>query len=225
MTATKGFLSTASAALIDILEGLSTEIRMTRGQVLFEAGDPGDALFAVTEGALEISVYSEDGRKLTLDIMRAGSILGEITLFDPGPRTATATALEPTVLRRVRHCDVLSEITKTPELAIDLIHLAGKRMRYMNRQLNEQVFLPVPLRLARKILYLTQSDDPAKLKDHGMSLRLSQAELAEFVGATREAVSKTLSNWKKDGVVEASRGGLTVLDRPALELIAEPEFI
>ena len=223
MTATKGFLSTASAALIDILEGLSTEIRMTRGQVLFEAGDPGDALFAVTEGALEISVYSEDGRKLTLDIMRAGSILGEITLFDPGPRTATATALEPTVLRRVRHCDVLSEITKTPELAIDLIHLAGKRMRYMNRQLNEQVFLPVPLRLARKILYLTQSDDPDLVKD--VRLRLSQAELAEFVGATREAVSKTLSSWKKDGVVAASRGGLTVLDRPALELIADPEFV
>ena len=223
MTATKGFLSTASAALIDILEGLSTEIRMTRGQVLFEAGDPGDALFAVTEGALEISVYSEDGRKLTLDIMRAGSILGEITLFDPGPRTATATALEPTVLRRVRHCDVLSEITKTPELAIDLIHLAGKRMRYMNRQLNEQVFLPVPLRLARKILYLTQNAGSDEIRE--VRLKLSQSELAEFVGATREAVSKTLSSWKKDGVIEATRGGLQVLDRPALELIAEPEFI
>ena len=206
-----------------MLEGLASDIRLTKGQVLFEAGDPGDALFAVTEGALEISVYSEDGRKLTLDIMRPGSILGEITLFDPGPRTATATALEPTRLRRVRHCDVLTEISKTPELAIDLIHLAGQRMRYMNRQLNEQVFLPVPLRLARKILYLTQSDDPDLVKD--VRLRLSQAELAEFVGATREAVSKTLSSWKKDGVVAASRGGLTVLDRPALELIADPEFV
>ncbi|WP_428925959.1 Crp/Fnr family transcriptional regulator [Marinibacterium sp. SX1] len=218
-----GFLSTASDALTDMLEGLATDIRLTKGQVLFEAGDPGDALFAVTEGALEVSVYSEDGRKLALDIMRPGAVLGEITLFDPGPRTATAAALEPSVLRRVRHSDVLSEISKSPDLAIDLIHLAGQRMRYMNRQLNEQVFLPVPLRLARKILYLTQGDTPQPADD--ARLKLSQSELAEFVGATREAVSKTLSSWKKDGVVEASRGGLKVLDRPALELIADPDFI
>ena len=218
-----GFLSTASDALTDMLEGLATDIRLTKGQVLFEAGDPGDALFAVTEGALEVSVYSEDGRKLALDIMRPGAVLGEITLFDPGPRTATATALEPSVLRRVRHSDVLAEISKSPELAIDLIHLAGQRMRYMNRQLNEQVFLPVPLRLARKILYLTQSDAPQPPQD--VRLKLSQAELAEFVGATREAVSKTLSSWKKDGVIEASRGGLKVIDRSALELIADPDFV
>ena len=218
-----GFLSTASAALTDMLEGLATDHKLAKGQILFEAGDLGDALFAVEEGALEISVYSEDGRKLTLDIMRAGSILGEITLFDPGPRTATATALEPSLLRRVRHSDVLSEISKSPDLAIDLIHLAGQRMRYMNRQLNEQVFLPVPLRLARKILYLTQNAGSDEIRE--VRLKLSQSELAEFVGATREAVSKTLSSWKKDGVIEATRGGLQVLDRPALELIAEPEFI
>ena len=110
MSTAKGFLSTASAALTDMLRGLATDHRLDKGQVLFDAGDPGDALFAVVDGALEISVYSEDGRKLSLDIMRPGAILGEITLFDPGPRTATATALEPTLLRRVRHSDVLIEI-------------------------------------------------------------------------------------------------------------------
>ncbi len=217
-----GFLSTASAALTDMLAGLATEHKLDKGQVLFETGDPGDALFGVVEGALEISVYSEDGRKLSLDIMRPGAVLGEITLFDPGPRTATATALEPSCLRRVRHSDVLAEIRKSPDLAIDLIHLAGQRMRYMNRQLNEQVFLPVPLRLARKILYLTQASSDSAAGDP-VRLKLSQSELAEFVGATREAVSKTLSSWKKVGVVEATRGGLNVLDRDALELIAEPE--
>ncbi|MEM8729202.1 MAG: Crp/Fnr family transcriptional regulator [Pseudomonadota bacterium] len=219
MQRAKGFLSTASPLLTDMLEGLATTIRLDKGQMLFDAGDPGDALFAVTQGALEISVCSEDGRKLALDIMRPGAVLGEITLFDPGPRTATAIALEPSALRRVRHRDVLSQIRKHPDLAIDLIHLAGQRMRWMNRQLNEQVFLPVPLRLARKLLYLTQEE----MADQ--QLKLSQTELAEFVGATREAVSKTLSSWKKDGVVEASRGGVRVLDRSALELIADPELV
>ena len=164
-----------------------------------------------------------DGRKLALDIMRPGAVLGEITLFDPGPRTATATALEPSCLRRVRNSDVLAEIRKSPDLAIDLIHLAGQRMRYMNRQLNEQVFLPVPLRLARKVLYLIQSC-PDNSPDCA-TLALSQSELAEFIGATREAVSKTLSVWKKSGVIEATRGGLVVHDRRALEVIAAPDSI
>lgn len=214
-----GFLSTASDSLTALLERIATDHRLEKGDVLFEEGDPGDALFAVREGALEVSILSEDGRKLALDMMRAGAVLGEITLFDPGPRTATATAMEPSRLKRVRHADVMNEIGQNPDLAIDLIHLAGQRMRWMNRQLNEQVFLPVPLRLARKILYLTKGDSVP----HRATLDLSQSELAEFVGATREAVSKTLSQWKKAGVVEATRGGLVVRNRAALEILADPD--
>lgn len=221
MRTVTGFLSTASDALTVMLDRLATDHRLEKGDVLFDEGDPGEALFAVVSGSLEVSVYSEDGRKLALDIMRPGSVLGEITLFDPGCRTATATALEPTRVRRVRHSDVLREIKANSELAIDLIHLAGQRMRWMNRQLNEQVFLPVPLRLARKILYLTQGDTVP----HRSTLDLSQSELAEFVGATREAVSKTLSTWKKAGVIDSTRGGLVVRDRGALEVIADPDRI
>ena len=86
----------------------------------------------------------------------------------------------------------------------------------MSSQLNEQVFLPMPARLARKILHLTM-DNSQQLS----TLTLSQSDLAEFVGATREAVSKTLSLWKRAGVVEATRGGLKVLDRDALQTIAD----
>lgn len=88
----------------------------------------------------------------------------------------------------------------------------------MNAQLNEQVFLPMPVRLARKLLYLTPDSGDGRLG-------LSQSELAEFVGATREAVSKTLSNWKRSGIIEINRGALQILDRTALGLLAEPELI
>lgn len=215
-----GFLAQASEDLLRLLTGLATEIRLDDGQVLFEQGDEGDALFAIMSGALEFSVLSQDGRKLALDVMRAGALFGEIALFDPGVRTATVTALEPSTVRRVKNADVLSAIKQTPELGIDMISLAGQRMRWMNLQLNEQVFLPMPTRLARKILYLTM-DESKTLS----TLSFSQAELAEFVGATREAVSKTLSQWKKSGVIAASRGGLQVLDRSALHVIADPDLI
>lgn len=213
-----GFLSGASAPLREMLDSQASDIRLSQGEVLFEQGDTGDALYAIAEGALEFSILSAAGRKLTLDLMRPGAIFGEIALFDPGPRTATVTATEPSRLRRLRNRDILSQIRQYPDLAGDLLRLAGQRMRWMNAQLNEQVFLPMPVRLARKLLYLTPEGGNDRLG-------LSQSELAEFVGATREAVSKTLSNWKRNGIIEINRGALQILDRKALALLAEPELL
>ena len=216
-----GFLKNASPALRRTLEALATDVKLSNGQVLFERGDDGDALFAIIDGALEISVHSEDGRKLALDKMTKGDLLGEIALFDPGPRTATVTATAPTHLLRIRNGDVLAAVRSNPELGTDLIRLAGERLRWMNAQIGEQAFLPIAARLARKILYLLGDQD-----DGGDdTLPMSQANLAEFVGATREAVSKTLSEWKREEIVDVSRGTIRVLDRDTMERIADLDLI
>ncbi|MBJ6370172.1 Crp/Fnr family transcriptional regulator [Sedimentitalea arenosa] len=215
-----GFLSDVSADLRTMLSEQATDVTLQPGDILFEQGDVGDALFAIMSGAVEFSVLAMDGRKLTLDMMRPGALFGEISLFDPGARTATATAVEETLLCRVRHADVLQQIRQRPDLAVDMIHLAGQRMRWMGRQLNEQVFLPLPTRLARKVLHLSPEGSSPPFK-----ISLSQAELAEFVGATREAVSKILSSWKREGVIDSARGGLVVKDLDALQVLAEPDQI
>ena len=101
-----------------------------------------------------------------------------------------------------------------------MIRLAGDRMRYMSQQIGEQVFLPIPARLARKIIYLIDWANDGEDK-----LRISQANLAEHIGATREAVSKTLSEWKREGVVDLGRGTVRVTNRSALEQIADPDLI
>jgi len=211
-----GFLAHASQDLLRLLNSVATEVELKEGEVLFEQGDTGDALYAIMSGTLEFSIISREGRKLSLDVMRPGALFGEIALFDPGTRTARVTALEGSRVRGVKNADVLAAIRETPGLGIDMIQLAGERMRWMSSQLNEHVFLPMPARLARKILYLTV-DGSEQLS----LLTLSQAELAEFVGATREAVSKTLSLWKKAGVIDASRGGVKVIDRNALQVMAD----
>lgn len=216
MLANTGFLSSASDALQEAVEAMATEMRLAPGEVLFEQGDEGDALFAIIEGSLEISVLSEDGRKLSLDVLKAGDMTGEIAFFDPGPRTATATALEATRLMRIRNPDMAEAILKTPELGIDMIHLAGRRMRWMNSQLSDQVFLPLSARLARKLLHLTGGG--------AETLSMSKSDLAEFMGATREAVSKTIGDWQRAGIVDAPRGTLTVLQPKALAALAQPEL-
>jgi CRP-like cAMP-binding protein len=215
-----GFLAHASKDLSDLLNSVAFEVRLEKGDVLFEQGDDGDALYAIISGSLEFSILSSEGRKLSLDVMHPGALFGEISLFDPGVRTATVTALQPSLLRGVKNADIISAIRRNPELGIDFIQLAGERMRWMSSQLNEQVFLSMPARLARKILYLTVDGT-----GHLSLLTLSQAELAEFVGATREAVSKTLSLWKRAGVIDATRGGVRVLDRAALQVMADLHHI
>ncbi len=203
-----------------MLTAQASEITLKRGEVLFEQGDEGDALYAILSGALEVSFLAMSGRKLSLDLMRPGEVFGEIALFDSGPRTATVLAAEDSQVLRVRRRDVMQQIKIHPDLAVDLIRLAGKRMRWMGAQLNEQVFLPMPVRLARKLLHLAGPQIEPSTR-----IMMSQSELAEFVGATREAVSKTISTWKRDNVVEASRGGLMIHDFDALRELADSDLM
>lgn len=208
-----GFMADTSPGLARLMESVATKVSLEPQDVLFEQGDAGDALYAIVSGALEVSVLSRDGRKLALDIFRTGALFGEIALFDPGPRTATVTAIEPCVLQKIKNAELLREIRSDPDLAGDLIRLAGERMRWMGDQLSEQVFLPMPTRLARRILHLTDTEHS--------TLTLSQSVLADHVGATREAVSKTMASWKKAGVISSLRGGMKVLDRSELRAIAD----
>lgn len=211
-----GFFLDTSQELRDLLDRMSTRVTLDDGETLFEQGDDGESLYAVSEGAIELSVLSREGRKLSLDMLRPGTVFGEIALFDPCTRTATATAQGPTVLLRISNADLLRELRRSPDLAVDLVRVAGQRMRWMGRQLSEHVFLPMPSRLARKILHLT-----AHQSGEHKTLDMSQAEIAEFVGATREAVSKTLSVWKSRGVIEITRGGVRILDLEAVQAMAD----
>lgn len=211
-----GFLASASQGFRNMITELAVKTRLNAGEVLFEQGDQGDTLFAVITGALEVSVTSKGGKKLSLDIMNAGALFGEIALFTPGPRTATLTAITQTEVWGLRNSDVLDALKKTPELYIDMIELAGMRMRWMANQYHEQVFMDVTTRLARKVLHLSGGGDKP--------VRMSHADLGTFVGASRETVSKTLSGWKRDGLLELGRSTVQITNEDGLRKIAENPF-
>jgi CRP-like cAMP-binding protein len=201
-----------SAAHRDALRRLARPLRLAMGEALFHEGDPGDALFIVGQGTIEISVASADGRKLSLDLVRPGAVLGEIALFDPGPRTATARAVEDACLHRLSRQDLRDGVTRDPEVAFALLALAGHRMRYMSREHRDRMLRPLPARLARRLLHV--ADDDGRVP-------LNQSQLAEFVGSTREAVSKTLNRWRREGHIAAERGPIRIVAPHALSEIAE----
>ena len=209
----RSILSAATQPLRRLIEDTAVRTALSAGEVLFSQGEAGDSVYVIEKGEIEISVHSLDGRKLALDIQRDGEVFGEIALFG-GDRTATATALTDAVLRRIRRADVLEALRRRPELALEFIDILCERLRALSLKLEERSFLPVPVRLASRLLYLD-----GKL-GHAAGVAVSQADLADFVGATREAVAKTLAVWRGRNWVALSRGAIRILDRDQLEAIA-----
>lgn len=212
-----GFFESASDEMMAAFEALATDQVLKPGDILCEQGEDGDTLYLIEHGTLEVSVLSSDGRKLFLDVMNQGDYVGEIALLDPGERTATISArTEAHVLCIARQA--LEQAIKTnPLFGLELARMAAQRLRWVSQQLHEQVFLPLPARLARKLMHLTSEAAP--------TLRMSQNELADFVGATREAVSKTLKHWEQDDVIQIGRQKVIVQDFEALRTLSGIDLI
>ena len=203
-----------------ILDTVGAERLLGKGDMLYKSG--GAKLRRmhgayVDEGEIEISVTSVDGRKLALEILTPPEVFGEIGLF-AGRRTADATALGAVRLRRVRRSDFLAGLRDEPDLSIEIIELLCARLRDISDKLEERAFKPLPTRIARRILHLSE-----KYADRGGTIPLSQAELADFAGATREAVAKTLGQWRAQGWIDLPRGALAIRDRAPLQILASSD--
>jgi len=211
----RSLFSSASADFRAAIERAAVPVSLADGAMLFEQGETADSFFILDEGEIEISVLSPGGRKLALEIMMPGEILGEIGLF-AGRRTASATALGAAKLRRVRRSDLMVALRHEPDLALQMIDLLCARLREVSDKLEDRAFLPLPIRLAKRLLRLED-----KLGRSGEAIPVSQSDLADFVGATREAVTKTLSVWRSEEWVALARGSVRILDRTALEELVE----
>lgn len=191
------------------------EVQLKPGEALFDQGQFDDRLYILDDGLLEVSVLSASGRRLALNQLQPGSVFGEIAVLDPGARTARVEALRPSKLRALRHKALMTAMSQSPDLAVEMLRLAGKRLRWLSLQVEEQVFLPPASRLASKVLFLM---------DDSCEIRMSQEKLANYVGVTREVVSKTLAEWQREGWVALSRGRIGVVDTEALQLISDTDI-
>ena len=195
-----------------------------KGAVLFSQGDSGDALYGVASGRVRISASGAGGREVFLNIMEPGDTFGEIAVMDGLPRTAGATALERTTLIVLKRVDFLALLEKEPRLAIHLLKLLCERLRWTSELVEESAFLSGPARLAKRLLILAQLHGrPASVESGGaMEMRISQSELAHFLGISRQIVNQHLGEWAKAGWVTLGRGRIVISDPAALrELIAE----
>lgn len=195
-----------------LLSSRIQKISLRRGEVLFVEGDEGDRLYIITEGKIKLGHSSEDGRESLLAILGPGEMIGELTLFDPGKRSTTATAVSPASMLCLDHSDLVQILDTNPEVAKHLLRALAQRLRRTNESLSDLVFSDVPGRVAKALLDLaerfgTPSDDGTHVPHD-----LTQEELAQLVGASRETVNKSLADFVSRGWIRLEGRAVTLLD-------------
>ncbi|CRZ16769.1 cAMP-activated global transcriptional regulator CRP [Mycolicibacterium neworleansense] len=191
----QGVSPDAVAALVRQLE----PVTFRRGEVVFTEGEPGDTLYIITAGKVKIGRKSVDGRDSLITLMGPSDMFGELAIFDPGPRTSTVTALTELKTVVMSRSVLRSWIADRPEIAEQLLRVLARRLRRTNDNLSDLIFTDVPGRVAKQLLYLAQRfgsrDGTALRVDH----ELTQEEIAQLVGSSRETVNKALSDFAQRG--------------------------
>jgi CRP-like cAMP-binding protein len=214
----EGLAADLKAGLID----LARPVKLKPGQVLFVAGDPGDGCYAVIEGSLKVSILSGEGGEQLLSVMGPGSIVGELSLFDSRPRSATVSALKPARLAFIQKHSFERFADDHPALYRHMLEIVGGRLRQANDVLAARSFLPLPGRVAQSLLQLADSFGKDVEPDRTLiHYKLSQADLANMAGGARENVSRVLNQWKRGGIISRISGYYCIEDKNALKAFSE----
>ncbi|SDJ52070.1 cAMP-binding domain of CRP or a regulatory subunit of cAMP-dependent protein kinases [Frankineae bacterium MT45] len=203
----------------DDAEALGSQFEIfdaARGTTLFHEGEPGDSLYIVLSGKVKLGRRSTDGRENLVAIMGPADEFGELSIFDPGPRTATAVVVTDARLARLPKSALQKWVNDRPEIALQLLRVVARRLRRTNTMLADLIFVDVPGRVAKQLLQLAQqfgSVDGGQLR---VTHDLTQEELAQLVGASRETVNKALADFAQRGWLRLEGKSVVILDRERL---------
>jgi CRP-like cAMP-binding protein len=195
------FTALDEAAALSLRANMDS-VKIAKGSILFAEGDEGDHLYVIVEGKLKLGTSSGDGRENLLSILGPGEMFGELSLFDPGPRTSTATAVTDAKLLSLGQEKLIPWLATNPNVSLQLLARLAQRLRRTNEAVGDLVFSDVPGRVAKALIDLGERF--GKQTDEGLFVHhdLTQEELAQLVGASRETVNKALAdfagrNWLK----------------------------
>jgi CRP-like cAMP-binding protein len=201
---------------LEVLVGATTTRRLASREELFHKGDPAAQVYVVASGRLKVVTTSVDGDEVLFAIVDEGEVVGELPMLTGGHRTASVVALEPCELLALARRDFLRFLREQPEAAIELMVVLAERLVRISEFAEDALFLALPARLAKKLLHLAERYGEESGQGTRIDLRLSQGELADLVGTTRESVNKQIRAWTEDGIVRMERGEVTILDADRL---------
>jgi CRP/FNR family transcriptional regulator, cyclic AMP receptor protein len=202
--------------LIERLASYAAMRSFERGETVFVKNDPGNSLYAVCSGTVKISAPSAEGKDAVFNMIGEGEIFGEIALLDGRPRTADAIAATDCALMVIERRDFIDLVRTQPEIALKLMEVLCARLRHTSEQVEDVLFLDLPARLAKTLLHLSHA-----AQKQGGDITLTQREIGQMIGMSRESTNKQLREWQQRHWVRLDRGRITVLAPDALAALTE----
>lgn len=195
--------------------------RFRKGQIVFQQGDDGDAMFLVESGLVKISAESMDGQEAILTEVRPGETFGELALLDGVPRSATATALEDTMTLRLPRRAFDELLDTDPLFPRRILESLAHELRRATHHVGELHFLDLPGRLAARLARMARTADPDSAAEIRLGRHYSQSDLAAMIGGTRQSVNRYLGEFVAEGLLRIEPDDIIVTDVTALERRSE----
>lgn len=184
--------------------------------IIFREGDESDTCYIVSTGHARAVREHADGRTISLAHFGPGDIFGELAMFDDERRSATVETLDEVQAVAILGADMRRLIREHPDLAVKLVISLGRRLRETNERLSRQSFQTVQSRVAEVLFQLCEQARAERPGDTDVLVKITQADIAQLAGSSRESASRFLAVLERAGVVTQGRGRLTVHDPEAL---------
>jgi CRP/FNR family cyclic AMP-dependent transcriptional regulator len=204
-----------SSVALDRLANHVRPMRIQRGVAVFRKGDEGTGLVAVVSGRIKIVTQTLEGKEAVLNLINPGEVFGEIALLDGRPRTADAIALSDCEVLVLERRDFIPFLRDNPDVGLHLMAVLCERLRRTTEQVEDVMFLELPARLAKVIQRFVVAPD--------WRLRITQRELGQMIGVSRESTNKELRRWQRKGWISLEKNTLVVRRPDMVARIAEGE--
>ena len=198
-------------AVDNLIEQMET-VKYPRGTTIFEEGEPGDRLYIITAGKIKLARHAPDGRENLLTVMGPSDMFGELSIFDPGPRTSSAICVTE-VRAATMNSEMLQKwVSDHPLIAQQLLRVLARRLRRTNASLADLIFPDVPGRVAKTLLQLANRFGVQEGGALRVNHDLTQEEIAQLVGASRETVNKALATFAHRGWIRLEGKSVLIVD-------------
>jgi CRP/FNR family transcriptional regulator, cyclic AMP receptor protein len=201
------------------LDKITRMEEVKRRQPIYLPGDPANTVYLLKAGRVKISRVTEDGKEFTLAILEPGEVFGELEVLEGTPRDTVAEALEDISVCVIQRKDFEEVLQNNPDLTIRLTKLIGFRLKKIENRIEDLVFRDVPTRVAHLLLSLSKEFGKQNEDGVRLSVKMTHQELANLIGSTRETVSATLNDFKRQGLIQQDHQTITIRDQRRLSSI------
>lgn len=197
------------------LNRITTMSAVPRGRVFYRPEEPGEVLFILKEGRVQLYRISPEGKKLVITTLGPHTLFGEMALLGAKMHNTFAEAIDDCLILVMSRTDLERLILSKPQVALRILDITGKRLREVEERLESMAFKGIPARLAGLLLRVSREQESDTITG------LTHQDLAESVGTYRETATQVLNDLKAQGLIEIGRKRITILDKNRLTEVAE----